>query len=102
MCLCAAGQRDAALRELTAEVDEIADVDPDVSYWLASANSMLGRSDLAFKWLKWAIKLGNRNLPWFQRDPVLDFIRKDPRYDDLLAGLRKTSHQKWESAPLNS
>jgi serine/threonine-protein kinase len=102
MCLCAAGQRDAALRELTAEVDEIADVDPDVSYWLASANSMLGRADLAFKWLAWAIKLGNRNLPWFQRDPVLDFIRKDPRFDDLLAGLRKTTHQKWESAPLNS
>jgi TolB-like protein/tetratricopeptide (TPR) repeat protein len=101
MCLSALGDREAARKELTPETERIAEVDPDVSYWLASANSMLGRADLAFKWLAWAIKLGNRNLPWFQRDPVLDFIRKDPRFDDLLAGLRPATHPKSESASLS-
>jgi len=89
MCLSAAGEREAALRELDGDAEEIAEVDPDVSYWLASANSLLGRPELAFKWLERSIQLGNHNLPWFERDPVLALMRDDPRFEGLLSGLRQ-------------
>ncbi|MEO8574728.1 MAG: tetratricopeptide repeat protein [Pyrinomonadaceae bacterium] len=89
MCLSALGEREAALRELSAETEAIAAVDPDISYWLASANLMAGRTETAFKWLRDSIFLGNHNLPWFEADPVWTPLRQDPRFLELLAPLKK-------------
>ena len=84
MCLSAIGERDAALRELTPEGEVIADVDPDVSYWLACANVMADRIDPAFKWLAHSMWLGNHNVPWLERDPILEPMRADPRFGELM------------------
>ena len=87
MCLSALGEHDAASRELTVETERVAEVDPDVSYWLASAYWMVGRPDAAFKWLECSIRLGNHNVRWFNEDPFLEPMRNDARFEDLVSGL---------------
>jgi eukaryotic-like serine/threonine-protein kinase len=88
MCLSSLGEPEAALRELTPETEGIAEMDPDVSYWVASAYLMAGRTDLAFKWLECSIGLGNHNLPWFERDPIWKPMREDSRFVNLMSPLR--------------
>lgn len=90
MCLSAIGDREAALRELTSETEQVAEVDPDVSYWLASANAMAGDMDRAFEWLRVSIKLGNHNMRWFVTDPVIEPMRGDRRFSELVDGLRQS------------
>ena len=93
MCLSSLGEPEAALRELTPETESIAEMDPDVSYWVASAYLMAGRTDLAFKWLECSIGLGNHNLPWFERDPIWKPMHKDPRFAEVMSPLRPARHQ---------
>jgi adenylate cyclase len=88
ICLSAVGEQEAALGELNEAAERIGAVDPDVSYWLASAHLIAGRNDEAFKWLEQAISLGNHNLRWFEADPILEPIRDDPRYIELVSPLR--------------
>ena len=88
MCLSALGEREAALDELTVETERVADVDPDVSYWLASAYLMAGEPDLALKWLRRSIEVGNHNLPWFESNPVWKPMADDRRFKELMSGLR--------------
>src|SRR5690606_39297966 len=58
--------------------------DHDMAYWVGVAYSLLGETDLAFKWLNRAVKLGNQNRPHFEHDDNLAELRKDPRFDELL------------------
>ena len=88
MCLSALGERDAALNELTPETERVAEADPDVSYWLASAYLMMEKKDLALKWLERSIAVGNHNRPWFESDPVWRPMSDDPRFKELMSGLR--------------
>jgi len=55
-----------------------------MSYWLAQAYSVLGEKDEAFKWLEKAIKLGNENRPWFEKDSCLESLRGDDRFRELM------------------
>jgi hypothetical protein len=48
---------------------------------------MEGERDKALKWLRRAIKLGNENKPWFERDKNWDSLRSDPEYLALIAAL---------------
>jgi hypothetical protein len=91
ICLAALGEHDAALSEITQEIEDIAEVDPDVSYWIASANIMVGRVDHGLDWLERSVALSNRDFGWFERDPVLQPIRKEPRYLALVSGLQRSA-----------
>ena len=91
ICLCSLGEREAALRELNEETERVGSVDPDVSYWIASAYFMAGRIDTAFTWLKSSIRLGNHNLRWFEKDPILAPWRVDQRFVDLVSDLKRNS-----------
>lgn len=88
MCLSAMGEHEGARAQLTEGVKEIADVDQDVPYWLASAYAMEGERDEAFKWLERAINLGNENLPWFESNPVWRPLHDDPRFIELTRRIR--------------
>jgi serine/threonine-protein kinase len=68
--LSARGEHQAAHAQLTDRVKELARLDHDVPYWLASAYAAEGEDNEAFKWLKVAITLGNENLPWFRLNPA--------------------------------
>ncbi len=57
------------------------------AYAIASAYALMNEPDPALQWLKYAAENGYPNLPWFERDPNLDDLRKDPRFAAFLAGL---------------
>ncbi len=77
------GKRDEALAQLSDETKGLAKSDHDMSYWMAQAYSVLGETDESFKWLERAIKLGNENKQWFEKDICLKNIRQNPRFREL-------------------
>jgi Tfp pilus assembly protein PilF len=53
-------------------------------YWVAVAYLYLGEKDNSFRWLQKAYQQNDPTLGWMKVDPMLDPIRSDPRYLDLL------------------
>jgi eukaryotic-like serine/threonine-protein kinase len=83
--LAAKGKTKEATAQLTDEAKALAKSDHDMAYWLAQAYSLLGDKVAAFSWLERAIKLGNENKAWFEKDKCLEFIRKDKHFAELMA-----------------
>ncbi len=83
--LASQGKIDEAKENITAESKALAKADHDMSYWFAQTYSTLNELDTAFEWLERAIKLGNENRPWFERDKSLANLREDPRFAELMA-----------------
>ena len=81
------GEHAAARAQLTDRVKEVALLDHDVPYWLASAYAMEGEDEEALNWLERAISLGNENLPWFKIDPAWQSLRQHPRFIGLMQEL---------------
>jgi serine/threonine protein kinase/Flp pilus assembly protein TadD len=84
MCLSTIGNHTEALEQLTDGVERVAMTDPDVAYWLASAYLMENQHDEALRWLEYAIKIGNENLPWLRRNPIWKPVFDDPRFVSLM------------------
>lgn len=82
--LAGAGLKDEARAQLSDEALSLSRSDHDMAYWVGSTYALLGETDLAFKWLNRAVKLGNQNKPHFERDKSLDALRGDPRFDELM------------------
>jgi tetratricopeptide (TPR) repeat protein len=99
ICLSAQGEFEAAECELTEECERIAEVDPDVSYWVATAKLMAGRIDEALKWLGRSIALGNHNRALLK--PIRSgcaarrrALRRAPLTNDLTAFLDPRTFRK--------
>jgi hypothetical protein len=86
--LSARGEHQAARAQLTDRVKELARLDHDVPYWLASAYAAESDGDEAFKWLRKAITLGNENLPWFRSNPAWQSLRADERFETVMQEIR--------------
>jgi serine/threonine-protein kinase len=95
ICLSAQGKHELANQQLTERVKIVAAADHDIAYWLASAYLLQGRQVLALKWLENAINLGNENYRWFESDPNWTDLHNDPRFKELMQGI-KASLQKSE------
>ncbi|OGX23699.1 MAG: hypothetical protein A3J51_06375 [Omnitrophica WOR_2 bacterium RIFCSPHIGHO2_02_FULL_45_21] len=67
--------------------------DPTVHYNLACSYSLLGRIDQAFLSLSKAIELGYEDFDYLRRDPDLENLKEDKRFQHLLqtAGLRRAA-----------
>jgi eukaryotic-like serine/threonine-protein kinase len=59
--------------------------DGEAIYYLARSLARLGESERALSELETVVKLGFVCVELFQRDPWLDSLRHDPRFDGLLA-----------------
>ena len=57
--------------------------DPVVFYNLACSYSLLGQTTLAIEGLEKALRLGYGDWEYLVRDPDLDNVRKDPRFEQL-------------------
>lgn len=69
--------------------------DPVVFYNLACSYSLLNQINDAAEALKKAVELGWRDFRWLQKDPDLENLRKDPRYNQIIkAVLEKGGYQK--------
>jgi serine/threonine-protein kinase len=88
ICLSAQGQHTKANEQLTQKVRLVAEADYDISYWLASAYLLQGRQVEALRWLETAIRLGNENYPWFEADPNWSDMHEDPRFLELMKGIK--------------
>lgn len=82
--LASQGKREEALAQLSDETKSLAKSDHDMSYWMAQVHSVLGETDESFKWLERAIKLGNENKQWFEKDICLKNIRQNPHFKELM------------------
>lgn len=82
--LAGSGHPDEARAQLTEDALSLARADHDMAYWVGSTYAVLGETDLAFKWLNKAIKLGNQNRPHFENDINLASIRSDERWQELM------------------
>jgi Flp pilus assembly protein TadD len=87
--LAAVGRNDEARAELTEDAMALAKSDHDMAYWAGEAYAQLGEKDSAFKWLNRAIKLGNENKAFYENDVLLEPLRDDPRYNELIEQMGK-------------
>jgi len=88
MYLAGAGRPDESRAQLTEDALSLSRADHDMAYWVGSTYALLGETDLAFKWLNKAVRLGNQNKPRFETDINLAALRDDPRFAELLLKMR--------------
>jgi TolB-like protein/class 3 adenylate cyclase len=58
------------------------------TYAVASTFAIMNEPDSAMKWLNYTAENGYPNLTWFERDPNLDKLRKNPGFIEFLEKLR--------------
>ncbi|MBM4041818.1 MAG: hypothetical protein FJ290_25245 [Planctomycetes bacterium] len=63
--------------------------DPIIHYNLACDYALVGKVDQAIETLEHAIALGYHDSAYLQRDPDLDGIRRDPRFQALLGRVKR-------------
>jgi hypothetical protein len=63
---------------------------------LADAYARLEQTDEALRWLKASVDRGVINYPFLnEHNPLLEPIRRDPRFQELMVGVRR----RWETFP---
>jgi non-specific serine/threonine protein kinase len=82
-----------ALRELTPEARLTCRRDGAWSYYLGSMLAMAGAREEALDWLDNAVNMGCVNYPFMEKDPFLDGLRGDERFQRLLQRVKR----EWES-----
>ena len=82
--LAGSGHADEARAMLTEDALALSRSDHDMAYWVGSTYALLGETELAFKWLNKAVKLGNQNRPYFENDTNVASLREDPRWAELM------------------
>jgi adenylate cyclase len=83
------GQTEAAL----AALGDLNDLGVDWAYQRVQAYAALGDKDKAFEWFDTAIEIRDRGLNLTLGDPMLDSLRDDPRFADVLKRLNRTAIQ---------
>jgi hypothetical protein len=78
----------AAAREQIGRVLKGAYRDHHVAYSLGAAYAQLGDTDEAYRWLRTSVDTGFPCLPFFERDPLLDPLRRRSEFVDLLGYVR--------------
>jgi DNA-binding winged helix-turn-helix (wHTH) protein/TolB-like protein/Tfp pilus assembly protein PilF len=62
--------------------------DHHVAYWVGTSYAQLGSATEAMQWLRTAADTGFPCLIWFERDPLLDPLRGDSKFAELLEYVR--------------
>jgi hypothetical protein len=89
MIQASTGKPDAALGEVTLQVEPYAGNDASLCTAVAAVYSLLGRNGLSMQWLEKAVSLGYRDFIWLSNDPNFNGIRKDPRFATLMEKLKR-------------
>ena len=84
---------DVALERLTGQF-----AIPD-GYWIAAVHAWRGETDDAFRLLQQAMHHGDNNVMYIPFDPLLENLRRDPRYGALLRELELPSSWTATGAP---
>jgi hypothetical protein len=75
-------------RALIKTIQDSGLTDHHIAYSLGAAYAQLGDFAQAKRLLGDAARTGLPCLPWYERDPLLDPLRRDPDFQQFLSGLR--------------
>lgn len=78
-----------AARQRVADIVRGSYMDHHVAYSVGTAYAQLGEPREAIAWLRRAVDTGFPCHPWFERDPLLEPIRKDPAFRELVARMKR-------------
>jgi len=81
------------LQGLEGKVEHRGVGDPEATYKIAQAYSMLGDKVSALRLLRSSVEGGFFSYPYLATDPLLDALRKEPEFTEIL----NTSHQRYEA-----
>jgi DNA-binding winged helix-turn-helix (wHTH) protein/tetratricopeptide (TPR) repeat protein len=73
--------------------------DHHVAYSLGTAYAQLGAPDDAYRWLRVAADTGFPCLPFFERDPLLEPLRRHAQFPELLAYVRARRDAVFDGLP---
>ena len=79
----------AASRALVQQIVAQPYRDHHIAYSLAAAQAQLGELDTALRWLREAADTGFPCYPWFERDPLLEPLRRSPQYRAFASEMRR-------------
>src|SRR3989441_1946791 len=99
MFLSAQGKHVEARAQLNSAVMRNAEVDPDISYSVASVYALEGMQAEALEWLGRSIALGNENQPCFENDPNWSSLKSNPRFQVLDRKVRASHTAQAAKAP---
>jgi tetratricopeptide (TPR) repeat protein len=81
------GQRADALQAMDAEVLKYGELISFASN-VAEFYAVLGDRSKSLEWLDRAVRVGDERADWFERDPLLANIRQEPRFRQIVDGIR--------------
>jgi hypothetical protein len=94
LLLASEGRRVEADKLLDGDVLKYLDVNPLVTLAAAEIYAAMGDTSRANEWMERAINHGDERMAWFTRDPALESLRPDPRFQQILRSLTlRRTHQ---------
>jgi Tfp pilus assembly protein PilF len=91
--LAVENRRTEALQAMDAEVLKYGNLIMFASN-VAEFYAVLGDTAKALDWLDRAVRLGDERAEWFERDPLLASIRTEPRFREIVNGIRSRREQR--------
>jgi Tfp pilus assembly protein PilF len=87
------GRRADALQAMDAEVLKYGELISFASN-VAEFYAVLGDRPTSLEWLDRAVRAGDERADWFERDPLLANIRQEPRFRQIVDGIRDRRGQR--------
>jgi DNA-binding winged helix-turn-helix (wHTH) protein/TolB-like protein/Flp pilus assembly protein TadD len=81
------------LRQAENKIQQRGVGDPEATYKIAQAYAVLGDKESALRMLRYSIENGFFSYPYFQTDPLLDSLRQEPQFAELM----NTARNRYES-----
>jgi hypothetical protein len=92
------GRREQAQRELSPEVLKWGEL-PFGAPIVAEVYAALGDKAKSLDWLDRAVRIGDEQAEWFQRDPLSASVRVEPRFRQILEAIRFRREQRAKANP---
>ena len=96
LLLAVEGRRADAMQAMDAEVLKYGELINAASL-VAEFYSVLGDRAKALEWLDRAVRAGDERADWFERDPLLVNVRQEPRFRQIVDGIRYRQEQRRKS-----
>ena len=91
------GKRADALQAMDADVLKYGELVATASN-VAEFYAVLGDRPKSLEWLDRAVRAGDERADWFERDPLLANIRQEPRFRQIVEGIRYRLERRSEKA----
>jgi tetratricopeptide (TPR) repeat protein len=94
LLLAREGKREEALRAMDEETLKFLGEAFIITLGAAEFYSSLGETSKAIEWLEKAVRNGDERAEWFRKDPALENIRQDPRFQRIIDSIEVRRKQR--------